>query len=301
MSIRFDGKVALITGAGAGAGAGLGRAHALALGRLGAKVVVNDLSLASAESVVAEIVAAGGKALALAADVSNPDQVFAMVDRVVAEWSTVHILVNNAGLLRDKTFAKMDLSDFRKVVDVHLLGSAYCTKAVWELMRAQNYGRIVMTTSGSGIYGNFGQANYGAAKAGVVGLMNVLAIEGKKNDIRVNSLAPTAATEMTAGLLPQTMLDLLVPDTVSPGLLYLVSDNAPTQTILGAGGGCFAVARMVEGQGVFLRGAALTVDGVADHFEGISDLTHGQPLGSAADQTGKYVNMAQGATVASGS
>jgi NAD(P)-dependent dehydrogenase (short-subunit alcohol dehydrogenase family) len=299
MSIRFDGKVALITGAGAGAG--LGRAHALALGRLGAKVVVNDLSLASAESVVAEIVAAGGKALALAADVSNPDQVFAMVDRVVAEWSTVHILVNNAGLLRDKTFAKMDLSDFRKVVDVHLLGSAYCTKAVWELMRAQNYGRIVMTTSGSGIYGNFGQANYGAAKAGVVGLMNVLAIEGKKNDIRVNSLAPTAATEMTAGLLPQTMLDLLVPDTVSPGLLYLVSDNAPTQTILGAGGGCFAVARMVEGQGVFLRGAALTVDGVADHFEGISDLTHGQPLGSAADQTGKYVNMAQGATVASGS
>jgi NAD(P)-dependent dehydrogenase (short-subunit alcohol dehydrogenase family) len=296
MSIRFDDKVALITGAGAG----LGRAHALALGRLGAKVVVNDLSLAPAESVAAEIAAAGGRALALAADVSNPDQVFAMVDQVVAKWSTVHILVNNAGLLRDKTFAKMDLSDFRKVVDVHLLGSAYCTKAVWELMRAQNYGRIVMTTSGSGIYGNFGQANYGAAKAGVVGLMNVLAMEGKKSDIRVNSLAPTAATDMTAGLLPQTMLDLLVPDTVSPGLLYLVSDNAPTQTILGAGGGCFAVARMVEGPGVFLSGAALTVDGVAEHFEGISDLTKGQALGSAADQTGKYVNMAQGAPIASG-
>jgi len=296
MSIRFDDKVALITGAGAG----LGRAHALALGRLGAKVVVNDLSLASAENVAAEIAAAGGRALALAADVSDPDQVFAMVDQVVAKWSTVHILVNNAGLLRDKTFAKMDLSDFRKVVDVHLLGSAYCTKAVWELMRAQNYGRVVMTTSGSGIYGNFGQANYGAAKAGVVGLMNVLAIEGKKNDIRVNSLAPTAATDMTAGLLPQTMLDLLVPDTVSPGLLYLVSDNAPTQTILGAGGGCFAVARMVEGQGVFLSGSALTVDGVAEHFEGISDLANGQALGSAADQTGKYVNMAQGAPIASG-
>ncbi len=229
----------------------------------------------------------------VAADVSDPDAVSGMVSQIVENYETVHILVNNAGMLRDKSFAKMGFADFRKIIDVHLLGSAYCTKAVWDLMRAQNFGRIVMTTSGSGIYGNFGQANYGAAKAGVVGLMNVLAIEGKKNDIRVNALAPTAATDMTASILPKQMLDLLVPESVSPGLLYLVSDDAPTQIILGAGAGCFAVAQMVESAGICLRGANLTVDEVARRSEEIRDMSRAHGVSDAIEQTGRYVRMVQ--------
>ncbi len=205
MTIRFDNRVAIVTGAGGG----LGRSHALGLAARGAKVVVNDLGRggepsASSLAVVAEIEAAGGTAIADGADVSNAEQVAAMVARANATWGKVDILVNNAGILRDKTFTKMTLEDFELVLKVHLLGSAICTKAVWDGMRERNYGRIVFTASSSGIYGNFGQANYGAAKAGMIGLMNVLHLEGAKYNIRVNTLAPTAATQMTAGLIPRS-------------------------------------------------------------------------------------------------
>ena len=197
MAIDLTGRVAIVTGAGGG----LGRQHALLLARLGAKVVVNDLgssvsgggaSPSAAQAVVEEILAAGGVAVANGSSVTDFTQVEAMVAEVMARWGRVDILVNNAGILRDKSFTKMDLSDFRLVVDVHLMGAVHCTKAVWEVMRRQNYGRIVMTTSSSGLYGNFGQANYGAAKMALVGLMQTLAIEGAKNNIRVNCIAPTA-------------------------------------------------------------------------------------------------------------
>jgi len=289
MSIRFDGRVAVVTGAATG----LGRSHALGLARLGAHVVVNDLSLDAATQVAQEIQAMGANALAVAADVTDMDQVTAMVERAVQTWGTVHILVNNAGLLRDKTFSKMELADFQRVVDVHLMGAVHCTKAVWDRMKAQNYGRIVMTTSSAGIYGNFGQSNYGAAKSALVGLMNVLAIEGQKNDIRVNALSPTAATGMTANLMPQDLLDQLAPETVTPGLLYLCCEAAPTRTILGAGAGSFAVTRMVESEGVFLSGAALSVDGVQAHFAEMSSMAHAEALPNAAAQVEKYVRLAR--------
>ena len=185
--IDLAGRVAIVTGAGGG----LGRQHALLLARRGARVVVNDLG-AGADAVAAEIVAAGGQARAVQCSVTDADAVQAMVDGVVADWGRVDILVNNAGILRDKSFAKLDLADFRAVVDVHLMGAAHCCKAVWEPMRAQRHGRIVMTTSSSGLYGNFGQANYGAAKMALVGLMQTLALEGERYGIRVNCLAPTA-------------------------------------------------------------------------------------------------------------
>jgi NAD(P)-dependent dehydrogenase (short-subunit alcohol dehydrogenase family) len=211
MTIRFDGRVAIVTGAGNG----LGRAHALGLASRGAKVVVNDFgvardgtgaSLSPAETVVEEIRKAGGVAMADGADVSNFEQVKAMVERATKEWGSVDLLCANAGILRDKSFGKMEVADFAKVLDVHLTGTFYCCKAVWDAMRARNYGRIVITTSSSGLYGNFGQANYGAAKAGMIGLMNVLAEEGRKTDIRVNIISPTAATRMTEELLPPQAL-----------------------------------------------------------------------------------------------
>ena len=244
MTMRFDGRVAIITGAGGG----LGRSHALALAARGARVVVNDLggardgsgaSSSAAEAVVAEIVALGGEAMANSASVTDAGAVQAMVEATMARWGQIDILVNNAGVLRDKTFAKMDLDDFRFVMDVHLMGAVHCTKAVWEIMRQQGYGRIVMTTSSSGLYGNFGQSNYGAAKMALVGLMQTLSIEGAKTDIRVNCLAPTAHTRMTEDLGARLPLDLLGPETVSPGLLYLVSEDAPSRCILTAGAGGF--------------------------------------------------------------
>lgn len=246
--IDLSTRVAIVTGAGAG----LGRAHALHLAARGAKVMVNDLTLAQAQAVTDAISKAGGQAMAAAASVTDLDAVQAMVDKAVAAWGRVDILVNNAGILRDKTFAKMDLADFRLVVDVHLMGSVNCTKAVWEQMRAQNYGRIVMTTSSSGLYGNFGQSNYGAAKMALVGLMQTLAIEGARNDIRVNCIAPTAATQMLDGLLPQAQMDLLQPHLVSPGLIALVREDAPTRTILCAGAGSFEAAHITLTSGAFL-------------------------------------------------
>ncbi len=255
-------------------------------------MVVNDLSLVNARSVAEEIVAAGGQAQAIAASVADLQQVDDMVKQVMQSWGRVDVLVNNAGILRDKSFSKMDMADFRLIVDVHLLGSAYCTKAVWDIMRAQNYGRIIMTTSGSGIYGNFGQANYGAAKSGVVGLMNVLASEGRKNDVRVNALAPTAATAMTEGVLTPESLELLAPESVTPGLLFLAGEDAPTGIILGAGAGSFAIAQMIESEGVHLSGDDLSPEGIAARFADLSDMRRGKPLASAIAQSLKYVGMA---------
>jgi len=244
--MSLEGRVAIVTGAGGG----LGRSHAHFLASRGAKVLVNDLSQDAAATVAAEIEAAGGTALAHAGSVTDETAVAQMVAAALAQWDRIDILVNNAGVLRDKSFAKMSLDDFRFVLDVHLMGSVICTKAVWAAMREQQYGRIVMTTSSSGLYGNFGQANYGAAKMALVGLMQTLAIEGGKYNIRVNCLAPTAATGMTEGILPDESLRLLAPERVSPGLLPLVSDEAPTRIILCAGAGHFASANITLTEGV---------------------------------------------------
>ena len=295
--VRFDGRVAIVTGAGAG----LGRAHALGLAARGAKVVVNDLgaatdgtgaSSAAARDVVAEIRAAGGHAIASGANVTDEAQVRAMVDEAVAEWGRVDILVNNAGILRDKTFAKMGMDDFRLVLDVHLTGTAICTHAVWRHMCERGYGRIAFTTSASGVYGNFGQANYGAAKAGVVGLMNVLAQEGAKYDVRVNTLAPTAATRMTENLLPPEALELLRPETITPGLLMLVSEDAPTRMILGAGGGCFTETRIHETAGIALPDDQLSPEAVLANLARIRDETGQTEMANAFAQTRKYARMA---------
>jgi NAD(P)-dependent dehydrogenase (short-subunit alcohol dehydrogenase family) len=257
MSIDFTGRVAIVTGAGGG----LGRQHALALAARGAKVVVNDLggardgsggSASAAQAVVDEIRAAGGQAIANAASVTDFDAVQAMVQQAITTWGRVDVLVNNAGILRDKTFAKMDLADFRLVLDVHLMGAVHCTKAVWPHMIEQKYGRIVMTTSSTGLYGNFGQSNYGAAKLALVGLMQTLALEGAKHDIRVNCLAPTAATRMTEGLMPEAVLQALQPQAVVPAMLVLASADAPTRTTLCAGAGSFEAAHITLTQGAWI-------------------------------------------------
>ena len=266
--IDLTGRVAIVTGAGGG----LGRAHARLLARRGAQVVVNDMSTA-AEAVAAEIVADGGEALAALGSVSDVEAVQAMVDAALARWGRIDILVNNAGILRDKSFAKMTLDDFRLVVDVHLMGAVICTKAVWEAMRAQNYGRIVMTTSSAGLYGNFGQANYGAAKMALVGLMNTLAIEGVKNNIRVNCLAPTAATQMLEGLLPAEQRELLKPEAVSPGLLALVREDAPTKTILAGGAGGFEVSYVTLTQGASIGFGEDAAEQVVAQWDRIADRT----------------------------
>ncbi|HEY3811966.1 MAG TPA: SDR family NAD(P)-dependent oxidoreductase [Caulobacteraceae bacterium] len=265
--MKLQSRIALVTGAGGG----LGRSHARLLARYGAKVVVNDLGQANAERVAEEIRAEGGEALAIAASVTDEAAVKAMVERVMAEWGRIDILINNAGILRDKTFAKMDLADFRLVLDVHLMGAVICTKAVWEIMREQRYGRIVMTTSSSGLYGNFGQANYGAAKMALVGFMQTLAIEGQKYDIRVNALAPTAATQMTQGVLAEEGLEKLSPDLVSPGLLALVEDKAPTRAILCAGGGHFARANVTLTIGAYVGGGADAGELVIANWREIGD------------------------------
>jgi NAD(P)-dependent dehydrogenase (short-subunit alcohol dehydrogenase family) len=265
--MSLEGRVAIVTGSGGG----LGRSHALFLARQGAKVVVNDLAQDAADRVVAEIRAADGEAIAIAASVTDEAGVAAMIAQVMERWGRVDILVNNAGNLRDKSFAKMSIEDFRLVVEVHLMGAVICTKAVWEIMRAQNYGRIVMTTSSSGLYGNFGQANYGAAKMALVGLMQTLAIEGGKYEIRVNCLAPTAATQMTHGVLADDSLELLAPALVSPGLLKLVCDDAPTRAILCAGAGNFARSNVTLTQGYYAGGGADAGEQVVAHWDAVSD------------------------------
>ena len=263
--IDLSGRVAIVTGAGGG----LGRQHALLLAQRGARVLVNDLGEA-ADAVAAEIVTLGGQARALRCSVTDADAVQAMVEGVLADWGRVDILVNNAGILRDKSFAKMDLADFRLVLDVHVMGAANCSKAVWEAMRAQQYGRIVMTTSSSGLYGNFGQANYGAAKMAVVGLMQTLALEGERYGIKVNCLAPTAYTRMMEGILPQEQLDALDPALVSPAVLALVSEQAPTRAILCAGAGSYELANITLTAGIHL-GAAPTAEALLARWAELAD------------------------------
>jgi len=295
--IRFDNRVAIVTGAGVG----LGRSHALGLAARGAKVVVNDLGAATdgtgassqaAQAVVQEIHDMGGQAIANGANVTDPVQVQAMVDEAIDTFGHVDILVNNAGILRDKTFAKASLDDFRVVLDVHLMGSVNCTHALWSHMVGREYGRIVLTTSASGLYGNFGQSNYGAAKAAMLGLMNVLAQEGGRKNVHVNMLAPTAATRMTEALLPPETLDLLRPETITPGLLMLVSEAAPNKMILGAGAGCFTETKVYETAGVALQGDALTPEGVLATLGQIRNPEGQTEMDNAFAQTRKYARMA---------
>jgi NAD(P)-dependent dehydrogenase (short-subunit alcohol dehydrogenase family) len=277
MTIDYREQVAIVTGAGNG----LGRQHALALAARGAKVVVNDFgppvtaddgtTSTAAESVVREIEAAGGTAMAFNASVTDEAAVAAMVNAAMTAWGRIDILVNNAGILRDKSFSKMPLDDFRLIVDVHLMGAAICTQAVWNIMRAQKYGRVVMTTSSSGLYGNFGQANYGAAKMALVGLMQTLSIEGARDGIHVNCLAPTAATKMTEGIMPPAILEKLAPESVTPGLLYLVSKDAPTRVILCAGAGTFERAYITMTSGVHIGSGDDAAERVAENFDAISD------------------------------
>ncbi len=275
MTISFAGKVAIVTGAGGG----LGRAYALELARRGAKVVVNDLGGArdgsgasdAAQQVVAEIIAAGGKAMADGGSVTEFAQMQAMVARATAAWGGVHILINNAGILRDKTFAKLNPADFELVVRVHLLGSANATKAVWDVMRQQNYGRVLMTASSTGLFGNFGQANYGAAKLGLAGLTKTLYLEGAKHDIRVNTLAPVAATRMTEDIFPEAAFAAFAPENVVPAALYLVSDDAPSNAIVGAGAGAYHSAFVTMNPPVVLPADERTVEGFAAHWAQISD------------------------------
>ena len=276
MTIDFNGRVAIVTGAGGG----LGRHHALALAARGARVMVNDLgsaadgsggSVSAAQAVVAEIRAAGGEALANGASVTDFAAVQAMVQQAVDAWGRVDILVNNAGILRDKTLAKMELADFELVLKVHLMGAVHCTKAVWPIMNAQKYGRIVMTTSSTGLYGNFGQSNYGAAKMALVGLMQTLALEGAKNDIRINCLAPTAATRMTEGLLPEAVLAAIKPEAVVPAMLVLASQDAPNRTILCAGAGSFEAAHITMTQGIWLGTDEQTPERLAELLAEVTD------------------------------
>lgn len=298
--ITFDEQVAIVTGAGNG----LGRSHALALAERGARVVVNDLggardgtgsSLSAAEAVVAEIEAAGGEAVANGADVKDQQAVRAMVDDALSRWGRIDILINNAGVLRDKSFSNMAIEDFQFVVGVHLLGTAVCTKAVWDQMREQHYGRIVVTTSSSGLYGNFGQANYGAAKLGVVGLMNTLRAEGVKYDIRINALAPVAYTRMTEELVPDEAKELLEPEAVTPGVLFLVSKDAPNGMILAAGAGGYASVHIYETPGIWLSPENRTPERIASSIDEILEPEGQVEMATGNDQTMKFLQEAMGA------
>jgi NAD(P)-dependent dehydrogenase (short-subunit alcohol dehydrogenase family) len=297
MTIDFTGQVAIVTGAGNG----LGRSHALELAARGAKVVVNDLggardgsgaSLAAADEVVQQIKASGGEAFAHGANVAKYEEVKDMVNQTMDKWGRVDILINNAGILRDKTFAKMELSDFQLVMDVHVMGSVNCTKAVWQIMRDQNYGRIVMTTSSSGMYGNFGQSNYGAAKMAVLGLMNTLVLEGAKNNIRVNALSPVAATRMTEDLLSEDLLNMLQPKAVTAGLINLCHEDAPNRFILCAGAGGYASTRLFETTGVYIPDEAQSAETVLSHLSEICDISTQAELASGSGQTEKFLKMA---------
>lgn len=297
--ITFDEQVAIVTGAGHG----LGRSHALALAERGARVVVNDLggardgtgsSTTAAEDVVAEIQGAGGEAMVNAADVTDEDAVDAMVAEAFDRWNRVDILINNAGVLRDRSFANMTIEDFRFVVDVHLIGTAICTKAVWGHMKETSYGRIVVTSSSSGLYGNYGQANYGAAKLGVVGLMNTLRAEGDKYDIRVNALAPVAHTRMTDELLPDEAKALLKPEEVTPGVLFLVSRDAPQGMVLAAGAGGYAAVRIYETPGIWLEQEDRTPEMIASRIEDILAPEGQAEFTSGNEQTMKFLSSAMG-------
>jgi NAD(P)-dependent dehydrogenase (short-subunit alcohol dehydrogenase family) len=298
MTLRFDGKVAIVTGAGNG----LGRSHALAFAARGAKVVVNDLggardgtgrSSEAAQQVVATIKANGGEAIANGANVANFTEVQAMVQEAMDAWGRVDILVNNAGILRDKSFSKMDMEDFKLVMDVHLMGAAYCSKAVWEIMKEQNYGRIVMTSSSSGLYGNFGQSNYSAAKLAVVGLMNSLAQEGEKYNVRVNSLAPAALTRMTEDIIPDPRAAAVMkPEPVSAGVLALCGEDAPNKFVLCAGAGGYASSHLYETKGIYLTADEQTPDNVIERWAELDDPAGEERITQALKQTEKFIKAA---------
>ena len=300
MTINFEGKVAIVTGAGGG----LGRCHALDLAKRGAKVVVNDLggnvdgsddgSLSAAQKVVEEIKAAGGEAMANGASVTDGAQVEGMVKQTMDAYGRIDILINNAGILRDKSFTKVTDDDFRMVLEVHLMGTVNCTKAVWEIMKEQNYGRILVTSSSSGLYGNFGQTNYGAAKMGVVGLINTLKLEGAKYNIKCNALAPVAGTRMTEDLMPGEVLNQIQPDHVSPAVTFMVSEDAPTGVIMSAGAGVFARVFIHETIGVNLgTGENMTAENIADNWEQISDMKDAKPCYQGGEQSIKIFELIQ--------
>lgn len=298
--LRFDGKVAIVTGAGGG----LGRQHALELARRGAKVVINDLggamdgsggSSEAAGKVVEEIKAFGGEAIANGASVTDDAGVAGLVKQTMDQWGRIDILIANAGILRDKSFSKMEIADFEAVMNVHLMGTVKPVKAIWEIMKAQNYGRIVVTTSSTGLYGNFGQANYGAAKLSLIGFLNTMKIEGQKNNIHVNAISPIAATRMTANLgMPEQMLERLKPEFVTPGVVYLVSEEAPTGAILTAGAGAFALAQMYETEGVYLGDGGLSAEEVRDNWGKITDPTGAKAYVQGGEQSAKFMRKLAG-------
>ncbi|MFA6114380.1 MAG: SDR family NAD(P)-dependent oxidoreductase [Sphingomonas sp.] len=298
MTISFKDRVAIVTGAGGG----LGRAYALELAKRGAKVVVNDLGGSrdgtghsdAALKVVAEIEAAGGEAMSDGGSVTEYDHMVELVAKTKEKWGGVHVLINNAGVLRDKSFAKMEPADFQFVVDVHLIGSANVTKAVWETMREQNYGRILMTASSTGLYGNFGQTNYGAAKLGLAGFAKTLYLEGAKNNIKVNTIAPTAGTRMTEDLFPPEAFQAFAPEKVVPAALYLVSEDAPTNMIVGAGAGVFQAAYVTLTQGKLLTGEDLSPEGIAAHWSEIVDRTGEMTPQSGGEQAMSILKKLQG-------
>ncbi|MGJ8562871.1 MAG: SDR family NAD(P)-dependent oxidoreductase [Alphaproteobacteria bacterium] len=297
-AVEFKDRVAIVTGAGGG----LGRSHAMELARRGVKVVVNDLggsvsgeggSATMAEKVVAEIIAEGGEAIANGANVTNEDEVNAMVAETIAKWGKIDILVNNAGILRDKSFSKMTMADWDLVVAVHLKGSAVCTKAVWNHMKENAYGRIVLTTSSSGMYGNFGQTNYGAAKAGLSGFMRTLCLEGAKYDIRVNTLSPTARSRMTENLMPEEMLEKLTVESVSAGLVYLACDDAPNRMIMCAGAGGYSETKVVETQGINLSEGEQTAENVAEFIDQIRSMDGAEEYTNGGQQGAKFLTRIQ--------
>ena len=292
MSLDFTGKTVIVTGSGGG----LGRSHALEFARRGANVVVNDLggsvdgsggSSEAADAVVKTIIDNGGKAISNGASVTDDKGVANMVEQTLSEFGRIDVLVNNAGVLRDKSFSNMSMSDFEFVVDVHLMGTVKTTHAVFPIMKEQNYGRIVVTTSSSGLYGNFGQSNYGAGKMGVVGMMNKLELEGAKYYIHVNALEPVAGTRMTEDLMPPEAEALLTPESVTPAVVFMSSDQAPSGQIICAGAGVFAAAQVVETPGK-RRGLDAAAEDVAANWEEISDLTEAKPLGMGFEQSAKF-------------